>query len=98
MGFSGTTVSQCKALLEQLEGAVEVKDQVAYDDAVSGLKNLQFLLSQSLARENMWAKRLQETMKLGDAAFFRAIHAEIDEADRIGAENYYKEMGNGEEL
>lgn len=98
MGFSGTTVAQCRAMLEQLDKAVLVVNRDEYQDAIDGLKNLQFLLSQSLARENMWAKRLQETMKLGDAAFFRAIHAEIDEADRIGAENYYKEMGNGEEL
>lgn len=93
MGFTGTTVGQCKYLLEMLAGAVEVKDQTAYDEAVAGLKNLQFLFSQSLARENMWAKRLQDTMKLGDAAFFRVMFNELEEADRIGAENYFAEMG-----
>lgn len=93
MGFAGTTVGQCRYLLEMLDEAVEVKDKAAYDEAVSGLKNLQFLFSQSLARENMWAKRLQEKMSLGDAAFFRAMFLEMEEADRIGAENYFKEMG-----
>lgn len=97
MGFSGTTVAQCRAMLEQLDKAVLVVNRDEYQDAIDGLKNLQFLFSQSLARENMWAKRLQETMKLGDAAFFRAIHAEIDEADRIGAENFYKVFGDPEQ-
>ena len=96
MGMTGTTVVQCKALLEQLDKAVMVVNRPDYQEAVDGLKNLQFLFCQSLARENMWAKRLQETMKLGDAAFFKVTFADLEEADRIGAENYYKEMGDDE--
>ena len=93
MGFTGTTVQHCKDLLEQLDSAVAVVNAEEYQEAVEGLKNLQFLFCQSLARENMWTAQLQEALKLGDAAFFKATFELLDAADREGADDYFKVFG-----
>ena len=89
-----TTVAKCKVLLEQLDGAVAVVNGPEYREAVEGLKGLQFELCQSLARERMWEKRLQEALKLGDAAFFRAMVPEIDEANHQGKKDYAAVFGD----
>lgn len=79
-----TTVQKCKECLDQMRRCAIIVNDEGYKEAESGLKQLQLELSRSFEREKALEKMLQEALKLGDAAFFRAMIPVINEADSKG--------------
>lgn len=90
-----TTPKECKRCIEQIMDSVLITDREKFDEAISGLKNLQFLLCQAYARERMWEEECRETTGLEFSEFFKHIMDKIQKADAEGADDFFDVFPEG---